>query len=240
MINGAVGFKSGSSRVVESHVRKILQYVVSCYQLMLKDGKKYNYSTRGKIKQENFLRNGLVDDYLRKNINLLNSEGINQYTIINRESTETYHSQTDRLLHDDPIDIKIEYSPLKNDLQDDSVYFAIECKRITIDSDSKDYVLDTEKFSDRIYTSKRLPFEGQIGFIENSKITHSSICIKVNECLQSLQSCEKLITTQELKLIKISSDFEGSYKSTHKKLNENKDNFSVFHLFFDYSNVVIN
>ncbi|WP_312286400.1 hypothetical protein [Chryseobacterium gleum] len=236
MINSAVGFKSGSSRVIESHVRKILQYVVSCYQLILKDGKKYNYSTRGKIKQENFLRNGLVDDYLRKNINLLNCGGINQYTIINRESTETYHSESDGLIHDDPIDIKIEYSPLKNDLKDDAVYFAIECKRITIDSDSKDYVSDMEKFSERIYVSKRLPFEGQIGFIENPKISHSSICVKVNE---RLQSCKKLTTTQELKLIKISPDFEGSYKSTHKKLNENKDDFSVFHLFFDYTKIVV-
>ncbi|HCM33824.1 hypothetical protein [Chryseobacterium sp.] len=236
MINSAAGFKSGSNRVIESHVRKILQYVVSCYQIILKDGKKYNYSTRGKIKQENFLRNGLVDDYLRKNINLLNSNGINQYTIINRESTETYHSESDGLIHDDPIDIKIEYPPLKNDLQDDSVYFAIECKRITIDSDSKDYVLDTEKFSDRVYTSKRLPFEGQIGFIENSKISHDTICVKVNE---RLQSCEKLTTTQKLKLVQISPDFEGSYKSMHKKINDNKDDFSVFHLFLDYSKIVV-
>lgn len=236
MINNATSFKSGSNKVIESHVRKILQYVISCYQLILKDDRKYDYTKRDKIMQENFLRNGLVDDYLRKNLTILNSEGINKYTIINKESTETYHSESDGLIHDDPIDIKIEYSPLKNDLQDDAVYFAIECKRIKVDSDSKDYVSDTEKFSDRIYTLKRLPFEGQIGFIENPKISHSTICVKVNE---RLQSCEKLTTIQELQLIKISPDFDGSYKSVHKKLNESKDDFSVFHLFLDYSKIVL-
>ena len=139
MISNANNFKTDKNRVIESHVRKIMRYVIDCYHLILKDGKKYDYSKRGKIKQEDFLRNGLVDDYMRENINLLNNSPINEYSIenfINKESAESYHDAEDGLLHDDKIDIKIDYPNLKLDLKDRTAYFAIECKRIKNDADS--------------------------------------------------------------------------------------------------------
>lgn len=240
MISNADNFKRSSNRVIESHIRKIMIYVIDCYNFTVKDGKKYDYSKRGKIKQEDFLRNGLVDDYMRENLDLLNSNAINEYSIeptINKESTESYSSAEDGLLHDDKIDIKIDYPPLKKDLEDNSVYFAIECKRITKDSDSNNYVEDTIKFAKRIYEKGRLPFEGQIGFIENSKISHSSIFPIINE---KLKSTSNLTTIKELEPTKLKSDFEGSYKSLHKKSNDKKDKFSVFHLLFDYSDIVVN
>lgn len=236
MINNADNFKKGSNRVIESHVRKIMSYVIDCYYLTIKDGKKYDYLKRGKIKNENFLRNGLVEDYMRKNTHLINN-GVNEYIIINKEATEPYQDSKCLENHDDPIDIKIEYSPIKNDLKDYSVYFAIECKRITKNSDANGYVGDTVKFSERIYKEKRLPFEGQIGFIENPKISHSSICPIVNKKLKSLKN---LTTIKELEATKFKFDFEGSYRSLHEKSNIGKDKFSVFHLFFNYSNIVIN
>lgn len=232
----ADNFKIHSSRVIESHVRKILRYTIDCYQLILKDGKKYDYKEAGKIKPEDFLRNGLVDDYMRKNIKLLNCNPIDQYTIINKEATESYYSTDDKLFHDDKIDIKIDYPALKRDSENDSVYYAIECKRFTKTSDASNYIGDTIKFSQRIYKEKRLPFEGQIGFIENSKISHSSIFSIINEKLKS--NSDKLVTHKELAPTIIKSNFDGVYKSLHEKANESKDKFSVFHLFFDYNNII--
>ena len=49
MISNADNFKKNRNRVIESHVRKIMRYVIDCYHLILKDGKKYDYATRGKI-----------------------------------------------------------------------------------------------------------------------------------------------------------------------------------------------
>lgn len=235
MINTADNFKRGSNRVIESHVRKIMSYVINCYLLTVKDGKKYDYLKRGKIKQENLLRNGLVEDYMRKHTHLINN-GIDEYIIINKEATEPYQDSERLESHDDPIDIKIDYSPIKNDLKDQSVYFAIECKRITKNSDSKGYVGDILKFSERIYMERRLPFEGQIGFIEDSKISHSSIFSTINK---QLKSQKKLTTIRELEPTKFNSDFDGSYRSLHEKANEGKDKFFVFHLFFDYSSLIL-
>ena len=178
MISNADNFKKNRNRVIESHVRKIMRYVIDCYHLILKDGKKYDYATRGKIKQEDFLRNGLVDDYMRENINLLNDSPINEYSIenfINKESAESYYDAKDCLMHDDKIDIKIDYPYLKLDLEDKLAYFAIECKRIKTNTDSIAYIGDTIKFSQRSYVKGRIPYEGQIGFIENPKISHYSI-----------------------------------------------------------------
>ena len=239
MINNANNFKTDKNRVIESHVRKIMRYVIDCYYLILKDEKKYDYSKRGKIKQEDFLRNGLVDDYMRENIHLLNDKPINQYSIesyINKESAESYYDAEDGLLHDDKIDIKIEYPNLKLDLKDRTAYFAIECKRITENADSKEYISDTIKFSQRIYKKGRLPYEGQIGFIENSKISHSSLYPIINE---KLKYTTNLTTIKKLEPTELKPDFEGSYLSIHKKSNEKKDKFSVFHLFFNYSNFVL-
>lgn len=217
-----------------------MRYVIDCYHLILKDGKKYDYSKRGKIKQEDFLRNGLVDDYMRENINLLNNSPINEYSIenfINKESAESYHDAEDGLLHDDKIDIKIDYPNLKLDLKDRTAYFAIECKRIKNDADSNAYIGDTIKVSKRSYIKGRIPYEGQIGFIENPQISHSSIYPIMNEKLKSLTD---LTTIEDLHSVSLTPDFEGSYRSLHQKSNETKDKFSVFHLFLDYSDIAVN
>lgn len=240
MISNADNFKKNRNRVIESHVRKIMRYVIDCYHLILKDGKKYDYATRGKIKQEDFLRNGLVDDYMRENINLLNDSPINEYSIenfINKESAESYYDAKDGLMHDDKIDIKIDYPYLKLDLEDKLTYFAIECKRIKTNTYSIAYIGDTIKFSQRSYVKGRIPYEGQIGFIENPKISHSSIFPIINK---KLKSNKNLTTIKDLQSEILAPNFEGSYRSLHQKSNETKDKFSVFHLLFDYSKIVLN
>ena len=120
---------------------------------------------------------------------------------------------------------------------DENIYFAIECKRIKILPDCEDYILDTEKFANRNYTNTRLPFEGQIAFIENNKLTHQSVSNEINRRLPKRTT---LNTTQLLKIISKHSIFSGCYYSIHKKNYGVNELFDVFHLLFDYSPFVVN
>lgn len=118
----------------------------------------------GKIKKEDFLRNRLVDDYLENELYLIEG-GTDRFTV-NKEVSEEYRGLVDDELHNDPIDIHIVDKAQKVSWGNNTKpYFAIECKRIK--SSISEYVKDTQKFTERNYSKLRLPFEGQLGFIEN-------------------------------------------------------------------------
>ena len=104
-------------------------------------------------------------------------------------------------------------------------------------SDVKDYVLDIEnKFINRNHINLRLPFEGQIAFIENKKITHIDISMEINNILKG-----KSFTTEKyLCYEKLHSKLDGTYLSIHKRNFENKNSFMIYHLILNYSNVVLN
>lgn len=228
--------RNNKTAVIDSRIRNILNYVIGGYNKTISDGKQYDYSKRGKISQENFLRNGLVDDYLRKHIHLLNT-GTENYTIITKEATETYLNVNDNQLHDDPIDIQITDAALQKAWNSENhVYYAIECKRIQQLSDTTKYIDDVRKFTERKYQSTRLPFEGQLAFIEASAITHKIASDDINSKLSTHTS---ISTIDALKAIKIDSTFDGSYVSKHKKNFGKNDSFAIYHLLLDYSKIVI-
>ncbi|WP_159800381.1 hypothetical protein [Flavobacterium sp. MK4S-17] len=222
--------------MIDSRIKKLLAYIIDCYNKTVEDGKQYDYSKRGKISQENFLRNGLVNDYLRCNLNSLNS-GTEYYTVINKESNETYTSAIDGLTHDDPIDIHIVDKALQASWNTDKqIYYALECKRISQLSDSASYIGDIKKSTERDYKGMRLPYEGQIAFIENSKLTHIKIAEDINKKLSTHTS---IITNKPLEAVQISNSFNGSYISVHNKIFGDNANFTIHHLLFDYSAIVI-
>ena len=94
---------------------------------------------------------------------------------------------------------------------------------------------DTKKATERSYSRLRLPFEGQLGFIENSNWTHNTVKELVNKNLLSNSDIE---TNKQLEPFEIKVGFKGSYFSNHNKMD--KKTFSVYHLFLDYSNIVLN
>lgn len=236
MINSADNFKPKKNKLIEHRVQSVLAYFILCYKKVVNDNIKYSYSKRGKIKHEDYLRNRFVDDYLQKNISELNNS-TTQYSIINKEANEEYISLIDNVLHNDPIDIQFIDSALKDSWSESyKVYFAIECKRIVKLSDGINYINDTKKFSERSYTQGRLPFEGQIAFVENLNVSANNLYTYINSNLET-HNC--LVTNDYLTYIKLNSEFTSSYKSTHSKHNSNEF-FSVYHLFFDYSKLIEN
>ena len=220
--------------LTQKRIKDILICVINSYDKIIKDKVTYNLSKKiiGKIKKEDYLRNRLVDDYLEKELCKLEI-GTERFTA-NKEVSEEYTSLVDNKLHNDPIDIHIvDKAQKKLWGETTKPYFAIECKRFT-SSTVTEYIKDTKKFTERTYTKLRLPFEGQLGFIENSSLTHLIVSEKINQKLSSTS----IETTKALENHIIKNSFDGSYLSGHKK----KDNspFSIFHLFFDYSKIVLN
>jgi hypothetical protein len=238
MNSNAVGFiKNRKEKIslTQKRVKNILTCVINSYEKIITDRVTYDLSKKiiGKIKKEDYLRNRLVDDYLANEFCLFD-DGTNRFTV-NKEVSEEYRGLVDDELHNDPIDIHIVDTAQKDSWgRNTKPYFAIECKRFT-SSSVTEYVKDTKKFSERDYSKLRLPFEGQLGFIENSSLTHSEIKDKIN---QNLSSNSDIETVKKLEYHIIKSDFDASYLSEHKK--KNNSSFSVFHLFLNYSAIILN
>lgn len=227
--------KSSKTALIDSRIKEIQNYIIDCYLLFKNDGVTYTKGEKGKISQEDYFRNGLVDGYLRRNKHLLNLSSTTDIRF-NRESTETY-VDTKGIKHDDKIDVHVTDVALQNYwTSDDEIYYAIECKRIKILSDTEHYVGDIEKFTNRKYLSTRLPFEGQIAFIENSKLINTAI---VKETNSKLKKHTSIVTKKLITEFKTHTSFEGSYLSKHVR-NQTKEVFVVNHLLFDYTNVLLN
>lgn len=228
--------KVSKTAITDKRISQILTYVIDCYLMFKDDGITYTEKEKGKISQEDYFRNGLVDDYLRKNLNLINMSSTTEIRFA-REATETY-TDSDGVKHDDKIDVHITDTALQKSWNhsDDAIYYAIECKRIKTLSDTTAYVGDIKKFTERDYTSTRLPFEGQIAFVEDSKIKDVEIIDSTNK---KLGGHDSIITKEALQDCKLHSTFESCYSSKHLR-NSTKELFVIHHLLFDYSNVVMN
>jgi len=244
MIN-ASPFKSNINKLTEFRIEQIVKYVIYCYLKMLSDKKTYSYSERGKIPKEDYLSDKLVNDYLRnpKNKQYYKnhiSDNPSVEIVFNPGENMIYFDKKNNERRKDEIDIAIWESNLNaiwSDIVENEIKFAIECKRIESISDTTNYVGDIGKFCDRPFYcyNNRLSFEGQIAFIENQNITHTLLQGEVNKRLQNHNS---IITNSLLNPISLNDKFNGSYLSKHQR-NTSKQNFSIYHLFFNYSNIVI-
>lgn len=126
----------------QKNIQNILWYFLECYNLVLADGKTYSVSeiNKGKIKLENYLRNKLVDEYLREYTHLLQDRFKTEYISFDKDSEETY-IDNEGYESTDKIDIYIRNKALQDCWSGEkNVYFAIECKRIEILSDAQKYI----------------------------------------------------------------------------------------------------
>lgn len=251
MVSNASTFinnRTEKNAITQKRVKQILSYVLECYSILSSSGITYsksqiNLDTR--IKYEDYYRNSLVDDFLIPNKHLLSSKlsELDQITF-GRENGSTYfdHSRNIQNISDDKIDICIQNIGI-HDLWNDSnerVYLAIECKRIETLSDTVKYVEDTKKLSDREYNYTRLPYECQLAFLENDKLSHSLISKEIN--VKYAHSKSGVKTTKVLVLEKLHSMIDSTYISKHQKNFKSKNNmkgFYLYHLFLDYSKLVV-
>lgn len=243
LITSAHKFKPNVNGLTEFRLKLVMNYISYCYLAMRKDKKKYDFSKKGRLQKEDFLRNGLVDDYLsqrkykehyKNNI----SDNPTVEIFFQKEENQPYQSAGE--LADDFIDISIKETKLSEVLSGktgDEIRFAVECKRIKSTSDYDEYIKDIEKFSNRSFTTYRMAWEGQVGFIENGSLTHQIVSDGINK---KLSSHAIIKTISPLTGIVFNKKFDGSYSSKHHRNHGRKDSFSIFHLMFDYSGIVLN
>lgn len=224
--------------ITNDRIKHILWYVVECYQMLQKDNPIYSKAwirTHTSYKPEDYLKMELVDKYLIPNKAILKTK-ISELEQINftYETQKRYMDTVDKKEKSDKIDIYVNKLGLQNEWneQDENLYFAVECKRIKILSDTKDYISVIQKFTQRNHTNLRLPFEGMIAFIENKNLNHMQVCNEVNT---KLETAINITTMKSLSPVMLHDDYRGTYSSSHKKSFNNKELFSIFHLLFDYS-----
>ena len=154
------------------------------------------------------------------------------------ETQKRYLDAKDGKEKPDKIDIYINRLGLRSEWGGKSeVYFSIECKRIRIASDTSDYVNDIEKFTSRNHTNTRLPFEGQLAFIEEYSLDHLYIS---TEICKRLEKSTTIKTNQYLKPTKIHPIHSCTYRSEHTKNFRKNEVFTIDHLLLDYSEIVVN
>ena len=239
-LNG-LNFKPSVVQLTQKRVEMIMQYIIYCYEKMVIDKKTYSktksLSKSGKqYRLEEYLTKRLVVEYLSDwsslkfyKSNISNIDNVHIY--FSTEGTDIYDENSE-----DYIDIQIfetKLSELLGEELEKQVHFAVECK--VIKEGYSGYVNDIKKMTSRPYDNIRLPFEGQIGYILNSQYTPESVKDEINK---SLKNQTRIQTTQELKKITLTPSFEASYQSKHKKNYDNSD-FTIYHLFLEYNNIVV-
>ena len=218
--------------LTQKRINKILTCVIVSYEKIISNGVIFDFAKKGSVKKEDYLRNRLVDDYLEYELEIID-KGTNNFTV-NKETSEEYINLVDKKLHDDPIDIQIVDYALKTSwTQASKPYFAIECKRLK--TSISGYIDDIKKATKRNYSKFRLPFEGQLGFIENKNWSSKNVRDKIKK---NLSSNTYIKTTNNIRSYSIKNKFNNSYISNHTK--HNNTSFRIIHLFLDYSNLVVN
>ena len=241
MLNASSFVKNRSTAIAltNSRILSILWYVAECYIILQKYAPSYSKSAKTTLKFEDYLKFKFINDYLVPNKSILqNRVSALEEITFSGETQKIYKDSKDRKEKPDKIDIYINKLGLQQEWgePDEHVYFAIECKRITGTKSYSEYVVDIQKMTERNHTNLRLPFEGMIGFVEDSKITHAIASAEVSK---RLKATKKIVTQKYLAPIALNSSFNASYSSSHKKSFGGKSAFTVYHLFLDYSKNVV-
>ena len=228
--------------ITYNRIVHIVNYVIDCYLLLANSSVQYSKSEISRtstISPEDYLKMNLVDRYLIPNKELIIAQCKDLETInFHYEPQKRYVDVTDNKEKPDKIDIYINRLGLQDkwNEEDEHIYFAIECKRMSKLSDCATYLTDTQKFVNRDYDKLRLPFEGQLAFVENSKLTPILISEELNKRLTNIST---ITTTKPLDIENLKYSKHSCYTSLHKRNYKRKDNFKIFHLFFDYSKILV-
>lgn len=228
--------------LTKNRIEAIIWYACECYKLLEKDNLKISKSVVKSEEVTHFedhLKMHFVDEYMIKYKGLLKSRlSVLEDVVFLYENIKQYIGE-DGKKRSDKIDIFINKLGLHDLWQthDEHVYFVFECKIINVLSDTDNYINDIKKFCDRNYTQLRLPFEGMIGFMVSTKNTDTLI---VNEINRRLSENVAIKTDKPLSILLVNNEFSASYHSMHKKNFGTFTPFEIFHLLFDYSNIIEN
>ena len=231
---------------IKKQFLQVLEYMVFCYHYLKKDNEenqlpysKNDCSTNTAFTFEDWLKIRFVEDYLQEFKNHFNCPDIKEIHF-QYETQKTYIDPSGKQ-RIDKIDVIISNLGLQeywSGVREEDRYFAFECKRLHNTANNANYISDIKKFAERQY-KVRSPFEGMIGFVEKSSISIETIILDIN---QRLRDHDAIKTLQELTSIEPAApgnDFKYCRLSKHSKSFEQRITFGVYHLFFDYSNLIV-
>ncbi|MFK7946769.1 MAG: hypothetical protein AB8G11_04205 [Saprospiraceae bacterium] len=223
----------------------MIEYVCYSYQQIVTTNVTYSRSyckEQTKYTFEDFLKIRLVVDFLQNRSNKLNFKYANEIEPLTFQYETEKEYEQDKFLKSDKIDIFISNLGIQKywqNMNNEDLYFAVECKRLSNKGKSNEYLTDTQKFTDRNYKTFRFPFNGMAGFIE--KLSTSSISQVINDLDNRLLTHQHI--TSEIKNNKILHDFpmqDFQYcrvgKHYHSVTNQK---IEVFHIFLNYSNNIV-
>ena len=155
--------------------------------------------------------------------------------------TETEYTQS-TILRDDKIDVFITNLLLTDnwhDVEKEDLYFVFEFKRLLNTKKNLNYLSDTQKFVERKYSQFRFPFNGMIGLVEKSSVSISKIIEDIEKKLKQHQIIKSIDKDGEFLTNYSIENFKYCKISRHNH-NSQKGTIEVFHLFFDYSEIITN
>lgn len=212
----------------------ILRYIIFCYFQLLRE--KVTYSEKYVADKtshhlEDYLKFRLVEDYLQK---LKNEFDKNRIRKIHFQCETQKEYVEDNKIAIDKIDIFVSNLSLQKywSTSEESIYFAIECKRLKNTSKNPPYIEDIKKFTGREYNF-RIPISGMIAFVEKSSLSFNDIVSDINK---KLDSDSDIATNDTLKLFPIDDKFHFSFRSNHSRTPSGT--IELFHLLFDYSLII--
>ncbi len=217
----------------------VLQYFTYCYNMILENKdtiSEKECKEKSNLKLEEYIKEHLVTKYLQNTELKKSFSPAIQELLFEQETAKTY--TITGITKRDLIDIIVSNLGLNwEEINNESQYFAFECKRLQGISKNNEYITDIHKFVSREYKF-RFPFTGMIGFVEKSKKT-------IPQIIDDLEL--KLTKDSEIKSQKIDTkilnkyqiqNFNFSYLSKHEHNTLTKI-IEVYHLFFDYSDIII-
>lgn len=232
-------------RLPEYLFKKVVSYFVFSYRQMLNDNEKYSKqycNTNTTFKFEDYLKWNFVKKYLQNEQNKIKS-GIKEIANFSFQFETDKEYIQDEIIKPDKIDIFISNLGLNatwnNEVKEDH-YFAFECKRLHNKKNNNAYITDIEKFVQRDYwqTGFRFPFNGLIGFVEKSTISIQEIINDIDLKLRNHKTIESFENDGNILEKSPICDFNYYRLSKHKHILVSAT-IEVHHLFFDYSEIIV-
>lgn len=220
----------------------ILQYMVFCYNKLLSDNVKFSKQAckeNTSLKFEDYLKFRFIDNYLNRPTNKRDCTIYDIQTITFQAEVEKLYT-INNYTQGDKIDIFVSNLSLNhfgNNVAQEDIYFAFECKRLANTSKNNDYINDIVKFVERSYNF-RLPYNGMIGFVEKYNPSVDSIISDIENKLQKHQSIKSIASNGNiLQKFPIQNIVYGRYSMHNHNYQNHK--IEIGHLFLDYSKMVI-
>lgn len=210
-------FKNDTTYYLGEFNRVLRLFIFSCKKMILQE--EFDLT-----EWETFLRNILVEKYLKKYKSDFKLDSLSFYSEVGEISTDY---KTIRF-----VDIHVS-NPM-GIMGEEDIFFAFECKRLDgYSAKNKEYINNgLYRFINGKY-ARTMPLAGMVGFVQGFK-KGSNMNSLVADIKNILDNHKIIRTKKNFIPYKIDGKFKHSYFSQHKRKNK-LCNIDLYHLFFDFT-----